>query len=52
MAHGHFDLLLGAAAIERHHRFAAWSDGADLAVEFVGRLHRMAVELGDDVARS
>src|SRR5215475_15929896 len=52
LAHDHFDLLLSGAAIERHDHFAAWSDGADVAVEFVGRLHRMAVELGDEVARS
>src|SRR5215475_5260514 len=52
IAHGHFDLLLSDAAIECHRHFAAWSDGADVAVEFVGRLHRMAVELGDEVARS
>jgi len=52
MAHDHFDLLLSAAAIERHHHFAAGFDGANVAVEFVGRLHRMAVELGDDVASS
>src|SRR5262245_11158928 len=52
MTHDYFDFLLGVSPVERQRHFAAWSSRADVAVEFIGRLHRAPVELGDDVTGS
>ena len=52
MADDHLNFLLGVAAIERHRHLAAGFNGADAAVEFVGRFDRIPIELRDDITQS
>src|ERR1051326_7724115 len=51
MAHNQFHDLLSIAAIELERHFAPGFDGADEAVEFIGRPNRVTIKFGDDIAR-